>query len=826
MRSRTTIRLLAALLCLPLFSVQAAETFGDATSGLERRDGLVETWVDEPGGRVLLALAPTATDGLGRFIFQAYLRRGVGSNPLGLDRTYGGNSQIVAFRRVGTQVVVEAENWRYQAIDGSPGEIRAVRDSFAGSVLWATPVVATAEDGRVLIDLSGFLKRDVVGVAGRIRARGQGSFSLDAKRSFVETGDVLVFPDNLEFEATLTFAGNDPGDELRQTAPEPQAVSVIQHQSLVRLPEPGFEMRAADPRVGAINHVVFDYATPLADPLVTRFVRRHRLEKVDPTAARSPAKEPIVFYLDPGAPEPIRSALLDGARWWATAFERAGFIDGYRVELLPADAHPLDVRYNVITWVHRATRGWSYGASVTDPRTGEIIKGFVLLGSQRVRQDRLIFEGLAGTAKTGSGAPDDPLELALARIRQLSAHEVGHTIGIQHNFAASSADRASVMDYPAPWIRIGADGGLDFSQAYDSGLGAWDEFTIDWMYRPFAPGLDPAQALDAMIGAATPAERLFVTDAHGRGAGTAHPNAAVWDNGADPVAALEEAMAVRALALADFGDDRLPVGRAAGQLQRVLVPIYLFHRYQVAAAGKVLGGADYAYRVAGDGGQLVRWVDGDRQRGALAALLETVAPAALDLPEPVLAQLTPVSRGFSSEAVLDRELFESQTLPLFDPLLAASAASGLSISVLLHPARASRLVDQHRRDPALPGLEEVIEALTEQVFARPRGEADRLIEIRRVVQRAVVDGLISLAGSEAASVVAAARAEAALVALAGELESTRPRTDQDRFEGRLAARIEAFLAGDLAAPEGTTPVPPGSPIGAAESCWHCEAPLP
>ena len=798
------------------------KSFAEATDDLERRDGLIETWIDRKEGKLLLALPPPdpATGIAGRYLYQAYLRRGLGSNPLGLDRSVGGDTQLIAVRQAGGKVLFEAENWRYQAHRGGVDEVLAVGESFARSVIWATDIIAHADDGRVLIDIGPFLARDALGLAARFKLAEQGELTFDEDRSVVEVAETLVFPDNLELESTITFTGSEPGEEIRQTTPDPTAVSLVQHHSLVRLPPAGFEPRQWDPRTGAIEHVRYDYAAPLHAPLVTRLARRHRLE----LDAAGRVVEPIVYYLDRGTPEPVRQALLDGARWWTAAFEAAGFPGGYRVEMLPTGAHPLDVRYNIISWVHRATRGWSYGASVVDPRTGEIIKGYVILGSQRVRQDRMIFEGLAGTANTGTGAPDDPVQLALARIRQLSAHEVGHTLGLQHNFAASADGRESVMDYPAPWVRVTSDGGLDFSAAYGVGLGRWDRFAIEWLYRQYPDPGTEQRSLEQLIGEARAEGLQFITDEHGRGVGTAHPAAAVWDNGDDPVAALTEAMAVRRIALAGFGPDRVGAGLELGQLRRVLVPIYLYHRYQVDAAAKLVGGAAYEYRVRGDAGN-VRWVDGDRQRAALQALLATIDPAALDLPDALLAELAPFSRGFFDDPVTDRELFASHTGPIFDPLAAAAAAAGITLQALLHPQRAARLVEQHRLDARLPGLDDVMDEIRRALFDRPRGENDRFSELRRVVQRTHVETLITLAQEPQASGAVVARTEAHLRQLGEALAASRGDGTQAEHDRWLAARIERHLDRPAAPAAPLQPAPqppPGSPIGAAEGCWHCE----
>ncbi|MGH7731633.1 MAG: DUF5117 domain-containing protein, partial [Candidatus Eiseniibacteriota bacterium] len=426
-----------------------ADAFAAKTKSAVRREGLLTTWLDRKAGRLLLELPrPGGPRGeCGSFLYLEGIRTGLGSNPVGLDRGQLGDARVVVFRRVGGRVLLEQPNLRYRALSPDSQEVRAARESFAVSVLWGAEIAAEAADGRLLVDFTPFLVRDAHGAAAALKRAGQGTFGLDKDRSALDPEQCPSFPDNLEFEAVLTFAGDEPGPEVRATAPTPQSVTIVQHHSLVRLPDHGYRPRAWDPRSGSFEVLFADYARPVAAEIDVRLLVRHRLEKVDPEAARSRAGRPIVYYVDPGAPEPIRSALVEGASWWTRAFEAAGFVDAFQVRLLPPGADPLDVRYNMIQWVHRATRGWSYGGGIVDPRTGEMIKGHVTLGSLRIRQDRMIFEGLAGTGATGTGTPDDPVQLGLARIRQLAAHEVGHTLGFNHNFAASTyAGRASVMD--------------------------------------------------------------------------------------------------------------------------------------------------------------------------------------------------------------------------------------------------------------------------------------------------------------------------------------------------------------------------------------------
>ena len=374
-----------------------------------------------------------------------------------------------------------------------------------------------------------------------------------------------------------------------------------------------------------------------AEPISKYFIIRHRLEKKDPTAARSEAIKPIVYYLDNGTPEPIRSALLEGASWWNQAFEAAGFINAFQVKLLPEDADPMDIRYNVINWVHRSTRGWSYGYSVVDPRTGEIIKGHVTLGSLRVRQDYLIAQGLLAPLSkriTRSMPADDKmLTMALNRLKQLSAHEVGHTIGLQHNYAASVVNRSSVMDYPHPAAVLDAKGEIDISDAYDLKIGEWDKIAINWGYREFAKGTDEKAALDKILSDANKAGYQFISDRDARAAGGLHPTAHLWDNGKSPVDELNNVMKVRAKALRKFGENNIRPGTPMAFLEDVLVPVYLYHRYQVEAVTKLVGGLYYTYALRGDGQIITQSLSKDEQLKALNAVISTIDPSVLVLPE-------------------------------------------------------------------------------------------------------------------------------------------------------------------------------------------------
>jgi hypothetical protein len=805
------------------WSQEEPVSFADSIDGLDFRDGLFPLYIDEADGRILAALTAQPDDTLGRMIYTSRLSSGLGSNPVGLDRGAGGGSDILRFTRVNGRVFAEFENTLYRAIGAGAEEARATTQSFARSIIWSTPIIAEA-DGQVLIDLSGFLQRDSVETAQRLSATDQGSFSVDEDRSAPLTDAAFAFPDNVEIDALLTLQSSEPGSEVRAVTPAPNSVTLTVHHSFIALPEAGYQTREADNRSGAITANVYDMAAPLDAPIRRSFAVRHRLERLDPSAASGPVVEPIVYYVDRGAPELIRNALIDGASWWAQAFEDAGFEDAFRVELLPEEVHPLDARYNVIQWVHRQTRGWSYGGAVRDPRTGEIIRGYIILGSQRVRQDRLIFEGLLGVAATGSGSADDPLELALARIRQLAAHEVGHTIGMSHNFAASINDRASVMDYPAPWVTVDEAAGIDVSEAYAVGVGAWDKVAVNWLYSQYSDGDNEDAALDAILDQARADGLHFITDRHSSSSGAAHPLANLWDNGSDPTQTLVETLDVRNTALRNFGPHTLREGLPSSELRAVFAPLYLYHRYQVEAVAKALGGVVFDYELNNGDIQGLSAYSADRQRLALTVLIETLDPAILDISDTSLALLAPAPYA-DWDAAATRELFASAQYPAFSRRDAAAAASRITLRAMLSPARLARIADQRARDAAQLSQDEMLDAVEEAVFRQERDEAVRLEPIREAIQTEYVDQMLDLVADSIPSVASTARVR---------LEELGSRLSRNRGSGRRAHRLwlarqvsaglEAIDNGE-AAQITTTQIPPGSPIGsaAANSCWHCDS---
>ena len=810
--------LIAGLCTAAILSSAALEDFAEKTKGLIKKDGLITTYVDENEAKVLLALDKADDNTFGRYIYAYYLTGGLGSNPLGLDRSLPGGTEILTFRRAGKNMLAVIENQSFRASADNPAEKKAVRTSFSESVIWSTPIVEfDDETGKALIDLSGFLKRDAVGVAARLKRRNQGSYRIDAKRSYVDTQEAHVFPINLEFDARLTFAGNNPGGEIYATTPDANSITLIAHTTFLKVPEDGYEVRHSDERAGVISSSYVDMSAPLDGNTVVQLARRFRLQ----LGEDGKVIKPIVFYIDNGAPEPIRSALLEGANWWAEAFEEAGFPGGYRAEILPEGVHPLDARYSVVNWVHRATRGWSYGAALHDPRTGETLRGVVLLGSLRVRQDIKIFEALSGASKTGTGEKDDPVELALQRIRQLSAHEIGHSLGFSHNMAGSSyGDRASVMDYPAPDVRA-VGGQIDFSRTYGVGVGSWDKWVTKFLYAEYDGEERAAQA--ELVKEADAAGLLYVSDPDSRNVGAGHAKGALWDNGSDLIAELDNVLKVREIAMSQFGERNLRKGETYEALQTKFVPLYLYHRYQLQAAAKSLGGYEFEYRHQGDGRKAPVRVDWKQQQAALDALLKTISPETLDISDEILMLLSPVGRS-NGDPQWNREIFDAVARPVFSEAEAASVAADLTFDALLHPARLARLVEQDLSGRS-NDLAFVLARVVDFVTNSARGDDANVIALRTVVASRLMEQLIALNDRPATSVLVRSEVMKALKSL--RLRFIDWRRGYASAGSSMAARIENALARAktpaIKNPAGPD-VPPGSPIGSgeAEACWHCE----
>jgi len=789
----------------------ATESVESVLLNTQEMPGFIPLHWDSEEGRLYADIS----DIEGPFIYYNGLSHGLGSNDLGLDRGRLGDTFLVEFRKVGKKVFLAALNTKYTARSEDAQERRAVTEAFAESIIWGFAVVETSPDSLV-IDLTDFALSDATGIADLLAARGEGSFNIDESRSAIYTPKTKSFPDNTEIDATLTLVGKSKGRILGTVAPNADAITVHGHHSFIRLPDDGYQPLPYDPRAGYIHSgeatLVYDYASPIDAPIKSAFARRHRLEKVDPTAKMSEAVEPIVYWVDSGAPEPVKSALIEGALWWNQAFEAAGYKDAFQVKVLPADADPMDIRYNVIQWVHRSTRGWSYGSSIRDPRTEEILKGHVTLGSLRVRQDYLIAEGLIAPYDENGDSVGQLSEFALARIRQLSAHEVGHTLGIAHNFSASADGRASVMDYPHPLVTLNDEGEVVLSDAYDVGIGDWDKRAIIWGYQDFPDEVSDA-AGRAEIMAETLASGLsFVADEHARigsrgSAGPAHPKGSLWDNGADPVVELNRMMQLRAAVLNDFSERAIQSGRPMASLEDVLVPAFLMHRYQVQAAATVLGGQSFTYAMRGDGQVPNERVAATDQRAALSAMLATLEPSVLNIPERITSLIPP--RPPQSGA--SRELFPRHTGYVFDPMAAASTAALITLDQLTDHKRAARLNNQHRVDTSLPSFGEVLTILIDDRW--PETKDSELLSIERAVQLLLVDRLADLLANAQAAPQVRADALDALSKIKRRAERARVKDPASgahmKYLAKRAATIienpEAYTAGDLA-------VPPGSPI--------------
>jgi len=781
------------------------------TTKLQKFDGYIPLYWDAENGKLLMQISRFGEE----LLYQSSLPAGVGSNPIGLDRGLMGQTQIVTFDRVGPKVLMTASNYRFRAISDDAAEKRAVADSFARSVMWSFKVEAS-DAASVLVDATEFFLSDQQGIARTLRQTQQGSYALDRNRSAIYLPRTKVFPKNTEIEAVLTFQASDrPGNFVSGVTPIADSVTVRAHHSFVQLPPPGYAPRRADPRVGVFSVDFFDYVSPFTGPIQKQWIARHRLIKKDPTAAISEPVEPIVYYVDAGAPEPIRSALIEGASWWSQAFEAAGFRNAFQVKVLPPDADPMDLRYNMINWVHRAQRGWSYGAAVIDPRTGEIIKGNVTLGSLRIRQDVMIAEGLIpqfdelhDQALSSLDPATSPSMMALARIRQLAAHETGHTLGLDHNMAASSYGRASVMDYPSPYVKI-TNGKLDLSDAYATGIGSYDKWVIRYAYAQFDPA-NEAKELDRIVREAP----LFITDPESRPVSAAHPSASVWDAPGNNVEMLRHEIEVRRIALSQFGLRNIPMSTPLAQLEEMLVPLYLHHRYQLEAAAKSIGGLDYTYSVKEEGGLVPtptrRIVPAAAQRDALSAVLSTLEPAFLEIPPRIVALIPP--RG-NVDVTSNTELFEHRTTPAFDPVSAAMSSVDITLSALFDPRRAARLAQFHAEDSANPSFNEVVNDVLDIVTRREPGYRGA---ITRGSARLTATRLMDLAANRDADPQVRAEASEGLRRFAARLTDAGIRDDAE-LAHRHALRDDITRFLDRPDAPRTQPklpeVPPGPPIG-------------
>ncbi|WP_076073004.1 zinc-dependent metalloprotease [Sphingomonas montana] len=799
-------RVLATALAAALVPVSAllAQPVAVATSG---GSALLPVRVDPNDNKVLVTLPPAGADGVaGRFLCSAAIKTGMGSARIRIDRGMQGETQLLAFRRLGRKMAVTFENPKYRAT-GDAAVQQGARASFPFSTVALLDIVASTPGGGATVDLAPFLTGDTLKLADALNTDGKGYKPAD-RLSAVDPASVRVFPDNIEMEAVQTYVSDTPGREVDTIAPDGRQVSFTVHHSLIRLPGPGFVPRKFDIRSGAHATQVYDFGTPLGQPVLVEYANRFRLEKVDPAAARSRVKKPILFYIDNAAPEPIRTALAEGVAWWNQAFDAAGFINAFQVRILTPDIDPQDVRYNIVNWADRQTRSWSYGGGIIDPRTGEIVKGNVVLGALRVRQNIAIFEALVGTAQNGDGGPNDPVRAALARIRQLGAHEVGHAIGFVHNFAGSLQNRSSVMDYPNARVRI-VDGRLDLGDAYATGIGRWDTYTVDWLYGQPAPGgsvdADAARKAAAI-------ERVglrFLTDTDGRAADLAVPGDNMWTDGDDGVADLAQVMAVRRIALDGFGPRVLLPGEPLSNLRRKFVPVWLYHRYQVDALGKRIGGIDYRYAVVGGATPPPAPVAAADQVAAIDAMLGTLSAAELAVP-PALALRLSSGTNAGADPQFDTEVFATAGAAAFDPLVATDVAAQVTLDSLLAPARLTRVYLQHAQDPALPGLELLLDRLVAATVDRRATAVERRIAHRTILS------IAQARQDPATSIDVAAILDGRLRTVADRFATASARTEDGDWQRGMAALLRDAdrLKAEIDKTRRTEPaIPPGMPIG-------------